>query len=189
MTWPGPALLSLLAALTLDGAGASAASKPPSADEAAAPKAFLVQLYARYGERVHSAVDYLEPPEDRLTFEPGLVAMMHRLEARHADDALGPLDDADILCQCQDFTDIRAQVAVVAVEAGRARAVVTVADRGQRPTRLRFTLVRTAAGWRIWDLTDPTGWSLRRMVRSDLEPKSAPPNEPARRPARPRRDG
>ncbi|MFL5296078.1 MAG: hypothetical protein ACJ798_06820 [Phenylobacterium sp.] len=195
---PAPAtLLALVLALAAP-PGVRAAPKPipPASAEAVSPTDFLTRIYARYRRPIHAAVDYLSPPEDRRTFEPGLVSLIHREQARHAEEPIDWLSEADIFCECQDFEDVRAKLTLGPVRGDRAEAAMTIADLGFRPKRLGFVLVRTPAGWRIWDLIGSDGHSLRRGLEADLARprhrggvKSRPGIEPRAGPARPIHDG
>lgn len=128
---------------------AAAASAP--ADN---PKAFVERTYAQYRNHDFSPFDHL----DRY-FAPPMVAAIHEDE-RLAKGEVGYLD-GDPICQCQDPEGLHAKVRRVAAMSPRKSMVEVILDWTEStPRRVRFTLVRTVAGWRIADVSSADEPSL-----------------------------
>jgi Protein of unknown function (DUF3828) len=145
--------------LLLAGWLAPAAAAPDS------PRAFVERLYASYRSETWSP---LSRPER--VFAPPLVAAI-REERRLSRDEVGFMD-ADPICDCQDPSGLRAQIASV-TEPARGTAIVRVALRfGPSDRRdLTLRLVRLATGWRVADvastdepslLADLKAWNRRK---------------------------
>ena len=111
------------------------------------PRAFLARIYAPY-ERGQPNV-FAHP--ERL-FAPPLVRAM-REDSRLSNGEVGVLD-YDPLCQCQEAGGIRPKVRELLVSGPSAVAFVTISWPGGTDRRdLILRLARTAAGWRIADVS------------------------------------
>jgi hypothetical protein len=133
---------------------AAAAAQP----QAATPRAFLERTYASYKNPDFNPFDHL----DRY-FAPRLIAAM-REDSRLAHGEVGYVD-GDPICQCQDADGVHAKVTrVVRQGPARARAEVIVDFADSTARRVRFTLVRTAAGWRIADVSSGDEPSFLRAI-------------------------
>jgi len=132
---------------------AFAAAAAPVTAPAETPRHFVERVYAGYRDADFSP---LKHPEQ--VFAPPLVAAI-REEARQSRGEVGFMD-ADPLCDCQDPAGMRPSV-TEAAQTGSAAARVRVALRfGDDSRRLALMLVRTAAGWRIADISGPDEPSL-----------------------------
>lgn len=111
------------------------------------PKAFIQQLYANYGNSSYSPFN-----QANRVFAPRLLAAINE-DSKLAHGEVGYLD-GDPICQCQDTAGLHASVKSV-VEKVRDKATVTVKldFQDSTPTKVRFSLIRTAAGWRIADVS------------------------------------
>lgn len=129
---------------------ATAATPGPaaSADESAAT-AFIAQVFDPYTVD-EGTPDTLSNPGK--TFEPELAAALDTLGERSASTGeLSDAFDADPVCQCQDFGKVSYSIDTLKVDGDRAEAVVTFTNLGTTEKR-RVDLVRTPAGWRVYDL-------------------------------------
>jgi hypothetical protein len=122
---------------------AAAAAHP----QAESPKAFMERLYESYRKHDYSPFDHAER-----VFAPRLLAAINE-DSKLAHGEVGYVD-GDPVCQCQDADGLHAKVTGVTRQS-RDKAVVRVVldftDSTAR--RVRFSLVRTAAGWRIADVS------------------------------------
>jgi hypothetical protein len=133
---------------------AAAAALP----QAATPQAFLERTYASYRNPNFNPFDHL----DRY-FAPRLIAAI-REDSRLARGEVGYVD-GDPICQCQDPDGVHAKVTRVRLQGpSRASAEVIVDFTDSTARRLRFSLVRTAAGWRIADVSAGDEFSFLRAV-------------------------
>ncbi|MBV9929731.1 MAG: DUF3828 domain-containing protein [Alphaproteobacteria bacterium] len=135
-------------------AAAATAAAAPAAGAGETPRQFAMRLYAGYRDPNFSP---LKRPER--VFAPALVAAI-REEARLSRGEVGFMD-ADPICDCQDPSGLRPSIGV-ARQTG-ASAQVRVALRfgaGGEVRNLKLKLIRTVAGWRIADLSNPDEPSL-----------------------------
>jgi len=133
---------------------AAAAASP----QAATPRAFLERTYASYANPNFNPFDHL----DRY-FAPRLIGAI-REDARLAHGEVGYVD-GDPICQCQDPAGVHAKVTRVMLQgpsSASAEVIVDFTDSTAR--RVRFSLVRTAAGWRIADVASGDEPSFLRAV-------------------------
>lgn len=131
----------------------AAAAAPAPAAAAETPRRFVERVYAGYRDPDFSP---LKRPER--VFAPPLVTAI-REEARASRGEVGFMD-ADPLCDCQDPAGMRPSV-TEAARTGPAAARVRVALHfGSETRNLSLKLVRTAAGWRIADISDADEPSL-----------------------------
>ena len=122
---------------------AAAAAQP----QAETPKAFMERLYASY-----RASDYSPFKHPERVFAPRLAAALAE-DARLFKDEVGYVD-ADPVCQCQDTADLHAAVGKVTPAGPNGATVqVSIGFGADKPRPVRFSLVRTAAGWRISDIS------------------------------------
>lgn len=122
------------------------------------PKAFLERVYASYRDRNFSPF----VRADRY-FAPRLKAAIDQ-DARLAKGEVGYID-GDPICQCQDSDGLRAKVVRIRRQgSGKAFAEVLLDYPDSTATHVRFTLVRTKAGWRITDVSSGDEPSLLRAI-------------------------
>jgi hypothetical protein len=133
----------------------AAAATPP---QAAGPRAFLERTYASYRNPSFNPFEHL----DRY-FAPRLIAAI-REDSRLARDEVGFVD-GDPICQCQDPDGVHAKVTRVTPHGtSKASAEVVVDFTDSTARRVRFSLLRTAAGWRIADVSSGEEPSFLRAV-------------------------
>jgi hypothetical protein len=133
---------------------AAAAAQP----QAANPRAFLERTYANYRNPDFNPFSHL----DRY-FAPRLIAAI-REDSRLAHGEVGYVD-GDPICQCQDPDGLHARVARVTPQGpGKALAEVIVDFTDSTARRVRFSLVRTVAGWRIADVSSGDEPSFLRAI-------------------------
>jgi hypothetical protein len=132
----------IIAALLL--APAPAAAAP---GDAASVRAFLQSIDADYGKGGTGAP--MQRPER--WFEPQLAAAIRKDNAEA--DKRGDVSklDADPFCDCQDFDVLRAAVDNVTVTDGKTATASVSFDNGG-PVSMRYELVRTRNGWRVFDI-------------------------------------
>jgi hypothetical protein len=131
-----------------------------AAPVAETPKAFVERVYASYHNRDFSPF----VRADRY-FAPKLKAAIDE-DARLAHGEVGYLD-GDPVCQCQDSDGLRAAVKNVALNGSDRATVSVVLDFPDSTlTRIRISLVRTRAGWRIADIAAPDEPSLLRALEA-----------------------
>lgn len=142
-------IFALIVGAVLGGSPAAAANTP---------KAFMQRLYA----------GYRDPNFDPLTHPQRIFA--RRLifavseDARLARGEVGYVD-ADPVCQCQDPTGMHATVVSVKLHgANRATANVSLRFGKSRARPVKFSLVRTKAGWRISDVSSSDEPSFVRAI-------------------------
>lgn len=131
----------------------------PAQQNEAGVRAFLTSVYAGYTKDGPGA--RLDEPE--LYFEPVLAAAIRK--DADAAAAVGDMSkmDVDPFCSCQDFEAIRAVIGTVTVKGTKASATVSFTNFGERVT-VRYKLVWTPKGWRIFDLTSADGTGSLRAV-------------------------
>jgi hypothetical protein len=133
---------------------AAAAAQP----QAATPRAFLERTYASYHNPHFNPFDHL----DRY-FAPRLIAAINE-DSRLAHGEVGYVD-GDPICQCQDPDGLHARVLRVTPRGpGKAAAEVILDWTDSTARRVRFSLVRTPAGWRIADVSSGDEPSFLRAV-------------------------
>ena len=136
----------ILAALAL-----AAVAPAPAAET---PRGFVERVYAQYRKP-----DFSPFARPERWFAARLLAAI-REDERLAKGEVGFLD-GDPVCQCQDSGGLKAAVTKI-VRHGRdqARVRVSLSLAGEAPRPAAFSLVRTAAGWRIADVSSPGEDSL-----------------------------
>jgi len=129
-----------------------------AAQPAETPRQFMTRAFAGYRS---SHFNPLGKPER--WFAPRLIAAI-RDDAKLANGEVGYLD-GDPICQCQDPDGIRPTVVGAALQ-GRNKATVKVSIGWphDKPRPATFSLVRTAAGWRIADVSSADEPSLLRAL-------------------------
>ena len=134
---------------------AAAASSPSET-----PKAFMERAFAQYRDHEFNPFDH----PDRY-FAPNLRAAI-REDERLAHGEVGYLD-GDPICQCQDPDGMHAKVARV-TQRGALNAIADVildwTDSTAR--RVKFSLTRTSAGWRIADVSSSDEPSLLKALQA-----------------------
>lgn len=144
-------LVSMAAALTLGGcATASAQEGREGATE------FMREVYASYQDDKPWPIDDQRLDE---VWSPHMAALIRR--DRELSDGDLPYLDADPICQCQGFEDMRVLDARAAWNA-ETRVVVTVRffNGGQENTGYFLMRGNPVRGWRIDDVLNPDGPSL-----------------------------
>ncbi len=129
---------------------------------AVSARAFLQTIYGHY--RKGGTGVPLKRPER--WFEARLAAAIRAdiAESNRTGD-IGKLD-ADLFCDCQDFEDIKATIGPVAIKDGKASVSVVFVNGG--PVTVRYTLLWTRAGWRVFDIEWEEGGRLRDMFLPDI---------------------
>ena len=131
--------------------GTSTASAPAATADArngeAEVRAFLDRVYAPYASGGGEGADY------EAVLEPQLAAAIGATEG-------GP--GADPFIDAQDWTAFRPTYENIQVRGERATATATFSN-GGTPTRIRYELLRTPAGWRAYDIQSANGGSLRQQ--------------------------
>ena len=113
------------------------------------PRAYVQRLYASYRDPNFNPLAHPER-----YFAPRLVAAL-KDDARVSHGEVGYVD-GDPICQCQDPSGLHASLLkVTQSKPGQATAHVSVEFPESTPRQVRFSLVRTAAGWRIADISAP----------------------------------
>jgi hypothetical protein len=113
------------------------------------PKAFMARIYANYRQSDYSPFKHPER-----IFSPRLIAALAE-DSRLSKDGVGYVD-ADPVCQCQDADGVTGKIEKISNRgAGHATARVMIGFTDSTPRRVTFSLVRTAAGWRINDVSSP----------------------------------
>lgn len=111
------------------------------------PKAYMERVYASYRDKDFSPFDH-----PNLYFAPRLLGAIKE-DARLAHGEVGYVD-GDPICQCQDTDGLHAKVAKVTKQSTtRALAEVVLDFTDSTARRVKFSLVRTNAGWRIADVS------------------------------------
>lgn len=111
------------------------------------PKAYMERVYASYRDKDFSPFDH-----PNLYFAPSLLSAIKE-DARLAHGEVGYVD-GDPICQCQDTDGLHAKVAKVTRQgATKALAEVILDFTDSAARRVKFSLVRTTAGWRIADVS------------------------------------
>lgn len=118
-----------------------------AAPVAETPKAYMERVYASYRQKHFSPFDHPER-----YFAPKLLAAIKE-DARLAKGEVGYVD-GDPICQCQDTAGLHSKVVRVTAQGpAKALAEVILDFTDSTARRVRFSLVRTNAGWRIADVS------------------------------------
>ena len=129
-----------------------------AAPVAETPKAYLERIYASYRDTNFSPFNH----PDRY-FAPRLMAAIDE-DARLSNGEVGYVD-GDPICQCQDADGLRARVLRVHMKgAGNATVEVMVDFTDSTARRVKFSLLRTKAGWRIADVSTSDETSFLRGI-------------------------
>jgi len=124
------------------------------------PKAFLERVYASYRDRNFSPFEHA----DRY-FAPKLKAAIDE-DSRLANGEVGYLD-GDPICQCQDTDGLRSKILKIRLQKpDTALAEVLLDYTDSTATHVKFTLIRTKAGWRIADVSSGDEPSLLRAIET-----------------------
>jgi hypothetical protein len=145
---------------------AAAVSASSDADDV---KAFLEGLYAHY--KTSSSNSTFQPfdADAGKVLDPDTLALM-KADDKALNGELGDID-GDWLCDCQDYTSIRATIAVQPATATTAKATSDFKDVDDTSRGLRhdtFDLVKTPAGWRIHDMGTEDQPSLRKVLQDEI---------------------
>jgi hypothetical protein len=132
---------------------AAAAAQP-----ADTPKAYMERVYASYRNSNFNPLDH-----PNRYFARRLVSAMSE-DVRLARGEVGYVD-GDPICQCQDPDGLHAKVTRV-IQQGAAKAIaeVIIDFTDSTARRVKFSLVRTPAGWRIADISSPDEPSFLRAI-------------------------
>jgi hypothetical protein len=132
------------------------AAAPP----AETPKAYMERLYASYRD---AKFNPLARP-DRY-FAPRLVAAIKEDE-RLSHGEVGYVE-ADPICQCQDPDGLHAKVTRVTRQGpAKAAAEVIIDFTDSTARRVKFSIERTSAGWRIADVSSGDEPSFLRGIEA-----------------------
>lgn len=146
----------------------AAAAAQPASSNADDAKAFLQGLYGHYKT---SKDDTFQPFDGSSSevLDPDTLALM-KADAKALNGELGDID-GDWLCDCQDFTSIKATITVQSATATTAKATSDFHDVDDTSRGLRhdtFDLVKTPAGWRIHDMGTEDQPSLRKVLQDEI---------------------
>jgi hypothetical protein len=146
----------------------AAGPSPVASSDADDAKAFLESLYAHYAT---SKDDTFQPFDGSAkdVLDPDTLALM-KADAKALNGELGDID-GDWLCDCQDFTSIKATIAVQSATPTTAKATSDFKDVEDTSPKLRhdtFDLVKTPAGWRIHDMGTEDQPSLRKVLQDEI---------------------
>jgi hypothetical protein len=130
------------------------------AQPAETPQAYIERLYASYRKADFNPLDH-----PGRYFAPRLVAAMNE-DSRLAHGEVGYVD-GDPICQCQDPDGLHAKVTRVTLQgSAKALADVIIDFTDSTARRVKFSLVRTAAGWRIADVSSADEPSFLRAIEA-----------------------
>ena len=133
----------------------------------AAPRSAQAFMESVYDQFHGGMPDYTDKASEAL-FDPVLSHLQERAnalsEAAQEDD-----DDANDLCECQDLDHPHWKITTSAEIAGKAQSVVLFSDQG-KTIKLRFWLIKTAAGWRITDFQLLDDGFAKKGGRTKIEP-------------------
>ena len=135
-----------------------------AAQPAETPRQFMTRAFAAYR---NSSFNPLDKPER--WFAPRLIAAIKQ-DTKLAHGEVGYLD-GDPLCQCQDPAGMHPKVGAVTAQ-GRDKASIKVSiGWNHDPARpVTYSLARTAAGWRIADVSSADEPSLiKALDKSNAE--------------------
>ena len=111
-------------------------------------EAYVRWLYAQYRDGGHF--------NSELAYSPSLHALF-AWNRRLLQGEVGDNNDADMICQCQDWDHLRLlSLTLAPVRPGVEDARVMFENAGRR-TALRLRLVPTLHGWRVHDVLDRPG--------------------------------
>jgi hypothetical protein len=139
-------------ATTNAGAAAPGAAAQAGQSEAEV-RAFLDRIYAPYATDGGTGADYAT------ILEPQLAAALEKTE--------GGID-ADPFIDAQDWTALRPTYENVAVNGDRATATASFTN-GGTATRIDYQMLRTAAGWKVYDVQSANGGSLRERIMNSAQ--------------------
>jgi hypothetical protein len=158
-----------------------AAAQPPAPAQNQPAVAFVMSIYNHFRSGTPLNWNVYAEPVTSQVFDPSLAQAMREesrlatrlhIEMPDADTAFG---DIEVFCMCQDDESIRATVRVITVTDAKTTALVTLHSRSVEssvpnpPEVLRFTLVSTPAGWRVFDVVTSKGDSFRQSVFSVVQ--------------------
>jgi hypothetical protein len=157
MTRGGWAAIAFAVAAT---AGAPCHAAAAGANEA---RAFMEQLYAKYGDP-----SFCPTCDGKGRFFDAPLSRLIDADARQANGEVGALD-GDPVCQCQDPGGMKAKVLSVALTSAYA-AVATVdldftLEKPPQKRRVTFDLVVENGHWRIHDIHSSDTPSLRALLQ------------------------
>lgn len=131
------------------------------ADDSADARLFITDLYRGYaqpGERPRRG--------DPRWYEASLIALLNENVKANADGV--PYLGGDPLCNCMDATGLQLDgVTVAGAPEGRVAGDARLRFGADRQEQIRLLLVRSAEGWRVWDIGDAQTPSLRQALADD----------------------
>ena len=131
-----------------------------AAPVAETPRAFLERVYASYRDHDFSPFEHAER-----FFAPKLKAAIDE-DSRLAHGEVGYLD-GDPICQCQDSDGLKSKVLRIRLQgADKALAEVLLDYPDSTATHVKFSLVKTKAGWRIADVSSGDEPSLLAAIQT-----------------------
>lgn len=131
-------------------ADATAAAQPAAGE--AEVRAFLDRVYAPY------AIENGTGGDLAANLEPELAAALQKRESGI---------DVDPVIDAQDWTAFRPTYENVQLKGDRA--VATASFNNGEATRIDYQLLRTAAGWKIYDIQSANGGSFRERIMNNEE--------------------
>lgn len=159
--WAHPCFAAAPAGLLL----AAALGAPAAAAEDAAPQALVQRVYALYTKPGSPGMPSSDERALSAFFEPSLAHAWAANGAKmETSESLDGVLDYDPFIEGQDF-----KITAVSVSPARVAGDCATVDASFRnfgkPTRLHYTLARSAGGWRIDDFRSGTSGSFRKRLR------------------------
>lgn len=148
----------------LAAAAAALLAAPAAAQPSGSAETFVRSLYARYYETTSNDEQRGPQWRNESVYAPALVSLLRR-EQQLSGGEVGFID-ADWICQCQDYANLRLGDLRVTPR-GRDRAAADVRftiDGG--PYHVRLLLLRTPRGWRVEDVDPDEGENLVAGLRA-----------------------
>jgi hypothetical protein len=152
----------------------SAAVAVADAADATDVKAYLDGLYAHYKTSKNNNFDMFGR-NGKEVFDDSMLALL-KADTLALKGDLGVID-GDWLCDCQDFVSLKATVTVLSATPTSATARSDFLDTGMSDQGMRhasFDLVKENGAWRIHDIVDSQGESIRKELTDDIKQLKSP---------------
>lgn len=156
---------ALLLTSTL-GAQARAPQAARAASPSASPSALVGELYRVHRNGYGGVFDRKGRRLQQRFFDDNLARLIWKDLTETPADMVGHLD-FDPLYNAQDIHVTRFRVGAAVVEGDRATVPVTFNNYDRRE-RLKFSLVRTPAGWKVSDIDYGAGTTLLKILNEPL---------------------
>jgi hypothetical protein len=133
--------------------------------QGASPLAFLEQVYKVYRNNSNAkGIDYSKPDNVRRYFAPPLARaiLKDRSDARKKDEV--PLLNGDPFIDAQDWEIANLRIEMKPGATRRNASGVVTFTNAKQPKTVTLDLVKTGDGWRIAEITAPSG-SLKELFK------------------------